>query len=106
MTDLVKCGLEEVAVILKRLGRIVEQLEGRLAADVAAAQQKRQHQAGGGRTDGTRQKVLREPQSLNIGFGVRGEAGVAAGGEFREGSVSALGAEIARDRRFQIADGH
>ena len=74
VAHLVERRLQQVAVVLQRLGGIVEQAQGRLAAGVAAAQQQRQHQARGGRTDGAGQQMLGEAQQVDVGLGIGRDA--------------------------------
>ena len=45
MSHLVERGLQQVSIVLKCFVCIVEQAQGCLIADVAAPQQKRQHEA-------------------------------------------------------------
>ena len=70
VAHLVQRRLQQVAVVLQRLGGIVQQAQGRLAAGVAAPQQQRKHEARGGRADGARQQMLGEAQQLDVGLGV------------------------------------
>ena len=71
VAHLVERRLQQVAVVLQRLGGVVEQPQRRLAADIAAPQQQRQHEPRRGRADGAGQQVLGEAQDVHVGFGVR-----------------------------------
>ena len=104
VAHLVERRLQQVAVVLQRLGRIVEQPQGRLAAGIAAAQQQRQHEARGRRADGAGQQMLGEAQQVDVGFRVGRGRRVAACGILGERALGPLGAEIAGDRVLQVAD--
>ena len=105
VAHLVERRLQQVAVVLQRFGRVVEQLERRLAAGVAAAQQQRQHQPRGRRADGAGQQMLGEAQQMDVRLGVGRDRSVAALGVLCERALRALGAEIARHGALQLADG-
>ena len=98
--------LQEVAIVLDRGGGFVHQAQRRLVRNVAPAQNERQHQPRGRRTDGRGQQSLGEAQHMHIGFGAA-LARLAAGGQKGiEGFARARGAEIAGHRRFQFARRH
>ena len=97
--------LEQVAAVLDRGGGIVEELEGRLRRNGAAAQQQRQGKARGGGADGRGQQVLGIAQEMDVGLGARLQVLAAAVGEALEGARRALLAEIARHGGAQLADG-
>ena len=102
---LVERRLQQVAVVLQRLGGIVEQAQRRLAAGVAPAQQQGQHEPRGCGADGAGQQMLGEAQQVDVGFGVGRQRRVAALGILGERALGTLGAEIAGDGVLQVAGG-
>ena len=99
LRDLVERRLQQVAVVLDRLGRIVEQLEGALADASRAPQQQRQHEARRGGADGAGQQVLGEAQHLDVGLGVAArKRSLRLVRILVERALRTLGAEIAADR--------
>ena len=100
---LVERRLQQVAIVLQRLGGIVEQLQRGMAAGIAAAQQQRQHEPRRRRADGAGEQMLGEAQEMDVGFGVGRKRRVAAFGILRERALGALGAEIAGDGALQFA---
>ena len=106
MAHLVERRLQQVAVVLQRLRRIVEQAQGRLAAGVAAAQQQRQHEARGRGADGAGQQMLGEAQQVDVGLRVGRDGRIAAGGVFGERALGPLGAQVARNGVLQVAGRH
>ncbi|GBF25608.1 hypothetical protein MnTg02_00640 [bacterium MnTg02] len=104
LPDLVKSGLQQVAIILKRLGGVVEQFQRRLPPHILTPQQQRQYEAGGRRTDCAREQMLRKSQHVYVRFGMRAEVDVAVGGIFSERPLCTFLAEITRCGLFERVD--
>ena len=95
--------LQLVAARLDRRRRVVEQLQRRLARHGATAQQQRQHQTRGRGADRRRQQVLGVTDQMRVGLFGRREVEPALALERLERAPRPLGAEIARDRRLELA---
>ena len=78
LTHMIERGLKDFAVVLDRRVGVVEQLERRLGRNRALAQEQRQHEPGGGRSDRRGENMLGIAQQLNVGFLFRIEAEPAA----------------------------
>ena len=70
VAHLIERRLQQIAIVLQRLGGVVEQAQRGLAAGVATTQQQRQDEARRRGTDGARQQMLGEAQQVDIGFRV------------------------------------
>ena len=103
MPHLIERGLQEIAIVLQRLGSIIEQAQCGLAAGVAAAQQQRQDQPRRRRPDGAGEQMLGEAQQMDVGFGLRGDRSIAAFRELGERPLRALGSQIAGNCMLQVA---
>ena len=97
--------LQLVAARLDRRRRLVDQLERRLAGQGPRPQQQRQHLPRGGGADGRRQQEFRMADELGARLLCRVVFEPPLAHEGGEGAAGAGRAEIARDRRLELAGG-
>ena len=95
--------LQLVAARLDRRGRLVDQLERRLAGHGPRPKQERQHLAGGRGADGRRQQEFRMADELGARLLRRVVFEPPLAHEGREGAARPRRSEIARDRRLEFA---
>ena len=105
LADMIERGLQDLAIVVERGVRVVEQLHRRLRRDGALAQHQGQHEARGGGADHRGDEMLGMAQQLEIGRRRGVELDAACQRKVLEGLLRARRSEILPDGDEQVVDG-
>src|SRR5690606_3081822 len=102
----VQCSLEEIAILLQRFGRIIEQSQRAPRIGVITLEQQRQDEPCGGGADSARQQLLGKADERHRGEFVAIERPAFFRFKLLEGTLRSLYAEVASDRILELVYGN